>query len=387
MINDQLINEKPVITNIDEEDELDLIGIAKTLWNGRKTLFISVGVGFVIGLLMAISAPKEYTVSTVMVPQSGTDMSKSQLSGLASMAGINIGMAQSNDLSPVLYPKIVNSIPFKLELMNTPIHFSDVDKPVSIYDYYINNKKTSILGSIKKYTLGLPGVILGSIRKKTKELILPKDIENKPIQLSKDQYQIKLMLDEKISLSVDKKEGYLTLTSNMPEALAAAEIAQKAQELLQREIIKFKVEKSQADLNFIQERFNVARGEAEGYQVNMAVNTDRYKNLTSSLPQVTTARIQTKYNISNGVYQELAKQLEQAKIQVKKDTPVFTIIEPVTIPTERSKPKRSIILIVWTFLGLVTGALIIYGKQWTSEAKRKWNESNNRYNGYNEIQS
>ncbi|MEA4839738.1 MAG: hypothetical protein VB110_01885 [Bacteroidales bacterium] len=146
-------------------------------------------------------------------------------------------------------------------------------------------------------------------------------------------------MDQTIALAVDKNEGYLTLTVNMPEALAAAELAQKAQDLLQREIIKFKVEKSQADLDFIQERYNVAKAEAEGYQVNIAVNTDRYKNLTSSLPQVKTTRVQTKYGIASGVYQDLAKQLEQAKIQVKKDTPVFTVVEPMTIPTERSKPN------------------------------------------------
>jgi len=223
--------------------------------------------------------------------------------------------------------------------------------------------------------LGLPGVILKAIRKKPQELELPKDLEkSKLINLSKDQKEIMKQLDETISLAVDKKEGYLTLTVNMPEALAAAELAQKAQDLLQREIIKFKVEKSQADLDFIQERYNVAKAEAEGYQVNIAVNTDRYKNLTSSLPQVKTTRVQTKYGIASGVYQDLAKQLEQAKIQVKKDTPVFTVVEPVTIPTERSKPNRPMILIVWILLGSIVGIGIVYGKQSISGIKQKWNE-------------
>ncbi|MFA7043669.1 MAG: Wzz/FepE/Etk N-terminal domain-containing protein [Bacteroidales bacterium] len=375
MIQDPNINDKPVVTTTEDEEEIDLIEIAKTLWNGRKTLFISIGVGAVLGLFVAILSPKEYTVSTIMVPQTGSDMSKSQLSGLASMAGLNIGMAQSSDLSPVIYPKIVNSVPFKLELMNTPIHFSDVDKPVSIFDYYTDNQynKPSVLSVIKKYTLGLPGFILSVIRKKPQELELPKDLEkSKLISLSKDQKDIIKQLDQTISLAVEKKEGYLTLTVNMPEALAAAELAQKAQELLQREIINFKVEKSQADLDFIQERYNVAKAEAEGYQVNIAVNTDRYKNLTSSLPQVKTTRVQTKYGIASGVYQDLAKQLEQAKIQVKKDTPVFTIVEPVTIPTERSKPNRAMILMIWLFLGGVIGCGIVYGKQWLKDVRSKW---------------
>jgi uncharacterized protein involved in exopolysaccharide biosynthesis len=57
--------------------------------------------------------------------------------------------------------------------------------------------------------------------------------------------------------------------------------------------------------------------------------------------------------VISSVFQELAGQVEQAKIQVNKDTPIFTIIEPVSVPLERSKPKRTITVIIWTFLGAV----------------------------------
>lgn len=373
MNTEQQPSTKPTVQTVEEEDEIDLMAIAKTLWNGRKTLLISFGVGAILGLFIAIFSPKEFTVSTVMVPQMASS-SKSQLGGLAALAGLDMGMTQNSELSPVIYPKIVNSIPFKLELMNTPIHFSDLDKSVSLFDYYTKYKKHSVVGVVKKYTLGLPGILLDAIRKKQQELELPKDMKNQPIHLTKDQYEIKKMLDEMISLEVDKKEGYLTLVVWMPEALAAAEFAQKAMELLQRDITNFKIEKSQADLDFIQGRYNVAKAEVERYQVNVAVNTDRFKNLTSTLSQVGTARIQTKYAIANNVFLDLAKQLEQAKIQVKKDTPVFTIVEPVAIPSKRSKPNRPMILFIWVFLGGVVGVGIIYGKQFMIGIKQKWNE-------------
>ncbi len=51
------------------------------------------------------------------------------------------------------------------------------------------------------------------------------------------------------------------------------------------------------------------------------------------------------------MYSELAKQREQANIQVKEDTPIFTIVEPVTVPSEHSKPQRGLILIAFIFLG------------------------------------
>jgi uncharacterized protein involved in exopolysaccharide biosynthesis len=160
----------------------------------------------------------------------------------------------------------------------------------------------------------------------------------------------------------------------MPEALAAAQLAQKAQDLLQRDITNFKVQKAKADLEFIQGRYDEMKGKAEGYQINIAQKTDQYKNLTSAVPQVQTARVQTQYGIASAVFQELAKQLEQAKIQVKKDTPVFTIVEPVSVPVEKSKPNRPMLLIIFIFLGGIIGVSIVFGKGLIANVKKKWKE-------------
>lgn len=374
MIPESNLSSTPPNSTVEADDEIDLMALAKTLWNGRKTILLSILVGAILGIVVAILTPNEYTATSIMVPQTG-GKSQSGLSSLASLAGVDLGMAESAELSPIIYPKIVSSIPFKLELMNTPINFSTFDKPITLYDYYTKKQKPTFLGALKKYTIGLPGVILGAIRKPQQELTLPKGPTIQPINLTKKQHEVKKALDACISLEVEKKDGYLTLVVRMPEALAAAQIAQKAQELLQRDITKFKVEKSQANLEFIQERYNIAKAEAEGYQVNIAVNTDRYKSLTSSVPQVTNTRIQSKYGIANNVYLELAKQLEQAKIQVKKDTPVFTIIEPVSVPLEKSRPNRPQIFIIWIILGGIIGLGLVYGKQFVSGIKQKWNEN------------
>jgi len=359
---------------VEDEDEIDLMALAKTFWKGRWTVLISLLVGGIIGVFVAIATPNEYTASTIMVPQtSGKSSSLGGLGGLAALAGIDLSSAsQGNDMSPILYPKIVSSIPFKLELMNTPIKFKEFEKPISLFDYLTKDKKTSVLGKIKKYTLGLPGVIIGAIKGKANSVELPKKMNGQPILLTEDQYKVSKALDEIIALEVDAKQGYLTLSVVMPEALAAAQLTQKAQELLQQDITDFKIQKAKADLEFIQGRYNEAQAKAEGYQINIAQRTDQYKNLTSAVPQVQTTRVQTKYGIASTVYQELAKQLEQAKIQVKKDTPVFTIIEPVSIPQEKSTPNRPIIIVIWILLSGLLGICIVFGKPFLFAVKKKW---------------
>ncbi|MBA4408536.1 MAG: hypothetical protein C0397_03830 [Odoribacter sp.] len=358
------------------DDEIDLLALVKTMWNGRRTIIISVISGAILGVAVALLSPKEYTASTVMVPQMGDSQSKmGGLGGLAALAGISLDINPGAELSPMIYPQITGSIPFQLEMMDTPLNFQDHSQPITLFEYYTKYSKSSVLGSIKKYTIGLPGVIIGAIKGKPEELRLPGDSTKQPILLTKDQYTVKKALDEIVSLEVNAKEGYLTLSTRMPEALVSAQLAKKAQDLLQQYITEFKIKKAEANLDFILGRYTETKAEFEKAQVSLAIVSDRNKNFTSGLSQIETDRIQTRYTIAFTVFQDLAKQLEQAKIQVKMDTPVFTIIEPVTVPAERSKPKKAMIVTIWIFLGGIIGVGFVFGKEFMKEVKKRWNET------------
>ena len=379
------MSEEPVSYNRlpeGEESELDLMALARTIWQGRRTVFISVGICAVLGVFIALFSPKKYTVSTVIVPQISSS-SNSSLTSLASLAGFDLGGAKSTaELSPILYPQIVNSVPFQLELMNTPLRFEECDTAVSLFTYYTDIKKPSVIGVVKKYTIGIPFLLLDIIRgdKPEPDYSGSGDGTPLPMSLTKDQEEMSKSLDEMVSLVTNSKEGYLTLTVTGPEALATAQLAQRAQQLLQQEIIKFKVEKSQAELDFVQGRYDEVKRETEALQAQVARFTDRSKDLINTYSQLEQTRIQNKYNISNSVYQELAKQLEQAKLQVKKDTPAFSVLKPVVIPLERSAPKRSQILAIWLFLGCIIGGGLVLLKQYLPEWKQKWNDTEKETN-------
>ena len=139
---------------------------------------------------------------------------------------------------------------------------------------------------------------------------------------------------------------------------------------------RFRVEKSQTELDYIQARYNEIKKEAEAYQDQLALVTDRSQNMTGTRDRIERDRIQAKYNVANSIYGEMAKQLEQAKMQVKKDTPVFTVIQPVTVPTQPSN-IRSKTLIVWTFLGFVLGCGIVLAKGYLPKLMEQFkNETN-----------
>ena len=357
----------------EEEEGIDIIAIIKHMWGGRKTIIICTAVFIVLGLIAALTMKRIYSVSSVMVPQLGSSRNSS-LSSLASLAGFDLGSSSlsSAELSPLVYPQIISSVPFRKELIYTPLHYEKADTAVSIFTYAMEYTKPSVMSVVLKYTIGLPGVIMNAIRGEKPEIIPEEAGEGEvpaPLYLTKDEEKvIKLFIEKNINLAVDKKEGYLTLSVKGSEPLQTAELALRAQHMLQDNITRFRTEKAQKQLDYVQARYNEIKKEAESYQAALAAVTDRSQNMTTSRARIERERLQSKYNIANSVYLEMAKQLETAKMQVKQDTPVLTIIQPVTIPTKSSN-SRAKTLIVWTFLGFVLGCGIVLGKEYLPKVK------------------
>lgn len=368
------MEENPTVNNnVPEEEGIDIMALVKGLWNGRKTIIICTAVFIVLGLVAALTMKRTYTVSSTMVPQMAS-RNNSSLSSLASLAGIDLGMTNTGaDLSPLVYPQIVSSVPFRLELMNTPLHYAKADTAVSMYTYAKEYAKPGVGFYIKKYTIGLPFVILGLFKKeKPEDDMMPGDATEddgpKPIVLTKDEEKMIKIIGANVTLAVDKKEGYLTLTVNGSEPLQTAELAIAAQTLLQREVTRFRTEKAEDQLKYVEARFQEIKAENESYQTLLATVKDRSKNMPTSRALIEQERIQAKYAVSSAIYSEMAKQLEQAKMQVKRDTPMLTIIKPVTVPRQASN-SRAKTLIIWTFLGFVLGCGIVLGKEYYPKAK------------------
>ena len=302
----------PYRAQASNNSEIDLMVLTKIIWKGRKTIMKCLVVAGVLGIVIALLLPKEYTARTSMVPQTSQSGSKlGGLSSLAAMAGFDLDMTSSGDaLSPLVYPQIVNSVTFQMELMNTPFTISGVNHPVSLYEYYSKIKKPGVLSLIGKYTIGLPGVILSAIRG---EVPVIHSDDKGPITLTKEQEEVRKLIEEKVELDLDSKNGYLTLSASFPEALLSAQVANQARELLQQYITRFKIEKASAKLAFIEERYQEKKKEFEKSQVQLAVFRDQNRNVSSALAHTTEERMQSEYSITMNVFNELAKQLEQAK--------------------------------------------------------------------------
>ena len=349
-----------------EEQEIDIMELVRKMWLNKALILKFAAVFMVVGVFVALFSPKVYTASCDVVPQTSNNSSSSKMSSLAALAGVNLNQSMDvKALSPLVYENILKSTTFRKELMQTPIEFEKAGKAVSFYEYYTSEEynKPSVFSYIKKYTIGLPFVILNAIRgeQELPQMSSAGDAAQQIESLTEEEYKVSQILSQAVSIVLTEKKGYVTITANMPEAVAAAQLAQATLTLLQKYITEFKIDKVQSNLDFVQSRYDEAKKNFEDIQFRRAKYRDSNQNVVKHSARVEQEKLDAEYTLAMTLYTELAKQLEQAKISVKETAPILTVINPVTVPYKRSKPQRATILMAFIFLGVAAGAGVVLG--------------------------
>ena len=108
--------------------DIEIVVLLRLLWQNKKILLRNCVIAFGLALIVAFSIPKEYTAKVILAPEMSGGMSglSSNLGTLASMAGINMSNLSSNEaIFPDLYPEIVSSTPFLMEMMEVRVETLD----------------------------------------------------------------------------------------------------------------------------------------------------------------------------------------------------------------------------------------------------------------------
>lgn len=346
-----------------EVQEIDLIELAGRLWQARRFLAKCCGVAAVVGLVIAFSLPKEYTTTVKLAPEM-EDVSKkmSGLGGLAAMAGINLNTSSGADaISPDLYPDVVQSTPFLLELfpvkVMNPENATSADS-ITLYTYMHDGQRMAWWN----YLVRVPFKMLGAV----KDLFSKEDKQKSdtldPFHLTRDQEAILQALRTRIAVSVDKKTLVLTVSVQMQNPIVSAEVTQIVLQKLQDYISAYRTRKAKDDLVFTRKIFAEAREAYYKAQQAYAAFEDSNRNLISSSYRTEQERLKNEMTLTFNVYNSLAQKLEQDKLRVQEQTPVYTVIEPATVPLKAASPKKMLILAGFIFLGLCAGVGYLFIK-------------------------
>ena len=360
-------------------DEIDLIALMKTIWNGRKIVYYTTAVVVFMGFMIAIFSPVKWkSTATFMLQQEENGMpSLGGLGALAGLAGINIGniMGASSGITSDIYPDIIYSYPFLNDLLNSSFYFEKEGGYVSLYDKIYADTVPSIGEFMIKYSLRLPWTIKDKMVKKTKRTGIEGDSDDdtKLVFIDYDLNRILESITELISISIDKETGLITLgTVIKREPIAAAQITQKMVDLLQRYIIENQTKQVQENLQFIEMLYLEKKNEYEKNRKAFFDYQDAHRNPVLERTNIYFQELSDAYNLSMGLFQNLSEQYEQAKIAVRKETPVFSIIEPAKVPYEKLSPKRTKIVILSGILGGFLGVGLIFCLNLFAKLKEEW---------------
>ena len=334
-------------------DEIDLKDLIIPIWRSRKQILTIATLCGILGGIIGFLTPATYTASSTFLPQTaqaGGGLSGS-LGGLASLAGINLsaGTAGGGEIPPSMYATVLASEPFRKRILDAKIW---VNGDSLTYRYYLVNQPKSGVGTVLEYTIGLPGKVVGS---GSEAASLPNNGELQAI--SDEENKLHKALGEKISLANDKKEGVVSLTVVEDDPLIAAQVAKVTEEVLQEWIIEHKVKNAKAQYDFIAKQFEAKQNEFFSIQDQLAGYMDRNQNVLSATYLTRLERLQAEFDLVNTVYSELAKEKEQAAIQLSKDTPTFSVLNPVKVPKEKTGPKKTIYVLGAFFIGFIFSAV------------------------------
>lgn len=326
---------------------IDFKALFSILWKNKWWIILITSIFTVLGGIYAFTAREEFVSEGKLLPEisGGAANSLGSLANLVGIGGFELGLKNNTDaIRPDLYPDILKASPFFMNLLKREITRKDGKKEVfeSFYHRVIEGNET-IEEKFLKTPLGKPeGVVVINIL-----------TENR----IKD-------LKERISASIDKKTGVISISVKMPDPVVAADAAKFAIDYMTSYITNYRTEKIRKEVDFLSDKVAASKGKYYATQERKAQYTDMFQAPTIRLQtaDVQRERLESEYKISANVYNELLKKLEEARLKLHQETPVFQIAQAPVVPNLKSEPRKAIIILFFIFIGGLVGSssVLIY---------------------------
>ncbi|MBU9954170.1 Wzz/FepE/Etk N-terminal domain-containing protein [Bacteroides sp. MSK.20.12] len=334
----------------DEEIEIDLMDLLRKVIGIRKKIYKAAGIGLIIGVIVAISIPKQYTVEVTLSPEMGNNK-EGGLSGLAaSFLGSGVTMGDGTDaLNASLSADIVSSTPFLLELsaMDIPVTKNEV---MTLNTYL--DEETSPWWS---YVIGFPGMLIGGVKSlftEEDEIASFNKTGQGAIELSKKESKKIATLKKMITASVDKKTSMTSVTATFQDPKVAAVVADSVVKKLQEYIIDYRTFKAKEDCIYLEKLFKERQQEYYAAQKKYADYLDSHDNLILQSVRAEQERLQNDMSLAYQVYSQVASQLQVARAKVQEEKPVFAVVEPAVVPLYPSGTSRKVYVLAFIFLSV-----------------------------------
>jgi uncharacterized protein involved in exopolysaccharide biosynthesis len=267
-------------------------------------------------LLYLIFISKPYFESTVSIlPEYGSKSNMlSQFNNLASLVGVKVGEVSATDI----YQNLINSESVILPVITQKYLTKEYPDSVNLVDYFgvkVEDKNPNIQKRLREL--------------KVKEL----------------------MLKSLVITDIDRVNKILSIKVTMPEAQLSADVANNILGSLDS-YIRTKRKSYAIDQRLYIEKRLIEVKDSLNLSENKLKDFREKNRMILQSPNLLLAqgRMMRDVEIMQGIFVELSKQLELAKIDEIKDTPILNIKENALSPIKKAGPHRLIIFIISCFI-------------------------------------
>ena len=349
------------IKNVDDGDiKIDVMTTIKKIWDLRKTL-ITIGViAFVVSCVIVLMIPKKYSTMVTLAPEAGQN-GEGLLSGVASMlgmGGLNIG-EDADALNVDLYPDIVSSTPFMLDIIDTKVRMLDNPNVEMTFEEYLENHTGSIFTKI----LALPGKGIKAIKGLFKSDENGEENRYNEYHLTKEEFVNIKTLRGMVAAYVSKKTGVTNIEVTTEDPLVTTILTDTIVAKLKESIIEYRIAKVSEDCKYWEHIYAERKADYYAKQDEYARYVDANKNLVLQSVIAEQERLQNEALLAYQLYSNVATQLQLVKAKVQEAKPAFAVVEPATVPIKASGLGRSLTVVVMVLITEIVAILwLLWGK-------------------------
>jgi hypothetical protein len=366
----RILKTKTDVKQVFAGDEVYLRNLFLIVWE-RKFYPIAFAVFFVvIGLIAQVTQKDTYlSTSTMLSEKAAAPQNAVNSRTFSRMFGFDPtrGEGQVTDFeNPMMYNSILGSKPFLLELSEERFYFPMYEDTLTLQEFFILYDDRNLISK-------LPGNIVSFIKSplsfassKEKDSVV-KEVTMIETPDQNSDSSIVTYLDRRIAgvlgkisqnITVSVDGSFITVTTMMPTALLSAQF----NEVVFKKLIEFatarQTAKERRDVEFVTIRAETAKNRFVEKQREYAAHRDKNRGVISQLAQIEEQQIKYEYDLLFNIYNNVTIQLENKKLNLEENTPLYTVFEPVYIPNEPIGVSNST-LIIYFVIGLFLGLFVI----------------------------
>jgi hypothetical protein len=341
-----------------ESDEIslkELIIKGKEIWHFllRKWMIIIVAgfIGASIGVAKAWLTKPLYTAKLTFSVENEKSNPLGAYSGLASMAGIDLGGGGGSMFSSDNIMSIMTSRKMIVNTLLSPITVDN--KKIMLIEYYLAFNHTNAKWDEKP---------------RLAKLKFPLNLNIKTLTRQQDSLLTTIhssIIKEVISITKpDKKLSLIEASSTSTNEIFSKIFLETLSAQVTDFYIEIKTKRQKENVTILQNKADSLYRVLSNTMYRSATLADQNLNTAKQIAGVDRQKKQIDQQVASTAYTEIIKNLEMAKITLQKETPLIQVIDQPVLPLQKERASRLKGLLAGGFLAGFLAVGVLLGQRW-----------------------